>query len=58
MDLREVLLSECPELKDSPIAAKDERGKYVIGNAFEPWGTNAKTHPEEHPLTAKGIERY
>jgi len=58
MDLRAVLLSECPELKDSPIAAADARGKYVIGNAFEPWGTNARTHPEEHPLTAKGIERY
>ena len=28
MDLRQVLLLECPELKASPIAAKDESGKY------------------------------
>lgn len=58
MDLREVLLSECPELKASPLAAKNAQGKYLIGNAFEPWGTTAETHPEEHPLTAKRIERY
>jgi hypothetical protein len=58
MDLRQVLLSECPELKASPFAARDARGKYVIGNAFEPWGTTAATHPEEHPLTANRIERY
>ena len=58
MDLRQVLLSECPELRASPIAAKDARGKYAIGNTFEPWGTTATTHPEEHPLTAKHIERY
>jgi heme peroxidase len=58
MDLRQVLLSECPELKASPIAARDAHGRYVIGNAFEPWGTSATTHPEEHPLTANRIERY
>ena len=57
MDLRQVLLSECPELTASPMAAKDAQGKYVIGNAFEPWGTTAQTHPEEHPLTSKHIER-
>lgn len=58
MDLREVLLSECPELKASPIAARDADGKYVLGNPFEPWGTTARTHPEEHPLTANHIEHY
>ena len=58
MDLRQVLLIECPELKDSPLAARDEHGRYLIGNPFEPWGTTAATHPDEHPLTARGIERY
>jgi hypothetical protein len=58
MDLREVLLSECPELNNSPIAARGGDGRRVIGNPFEPWGTNATTHPGEHPLTAKGIEHY
>ena len=57
MDLRQVLLSECPELKDSLLAAKDENGEYLIGNAFEPWGTTAQTHPEEHPLTAQASSR-
>jgi hypothetical protein len=58
MDLREVLLQECPELRDSPLARKDARGKYTLGNSFEPWGTTAESHPEEHPLTARRIERY
>lgn len=58
MDLRQVLLLECPELHDSPLAARDARGRYLLGNPFEPWGTTAASHPEEHPLTARGIERY
>ena len=58
MDLREVLLLECPELRASPLARKDARGRYTLGNSFEPWGTIAETHPDEHPLTAKRIERY
>ena len=58
MDLRQVLLLECPELQHSPIAARDAQGRYLIGNPFEPWGTTAATHPEEHPLTARGLERY
>ena len=58
MDLREVLLLECPELRASPLARKDARGRYTLGNSFEPWGTTAETHPDEHPLTAKRIERY
>lgn len=57
MDLRGVLLLECPELAGSPLARKNG-GRYTIGNAFEPWGTTAETHPDEHPLTAKHIERY
>ena len=57
MDLREVLLLECPELRASPLARKDARGRYTLGNSFEPWGTTAETHPDEHPLTAKRIER-
>ncbi len=56
MDLREVLLLECPELRASPLARKDARGRYTLGNSFEPWGTTAETHPDEHPLTAKRIE--
>lgn len=58
MDLRQVLLLECPELAASPIGVKDETGRYALNNPFEPWGTTAKTHPEEHPLTAQGIELY
>ncbi|MGH9410867.1 MAG: peroxidase family protein [Vicinamibacterales bacterium] len=58
MDLREVLLLECPELSGAPLARSNARGRYTLGNSFEPWGTTAETHPDEHPLTAKRIERY
>jgi hypothetical protein len=58
MDLREVLLLECPELRASPLARTDARGRYTLGNPFEPWGTTAATHPDEHPLSARRIERY
>jgi len=58
MDLRMVLLLECPELRRSPLARTDARGRFTLGNSFEPWGTTASTHPDEHPLTARRIERY
>jgi hypothetical protein len=48
--MKEVLLRTCPELAES--------GLMGVNNAFEPWGTTAESHPEEHPLTALGHERY
>ena len=56
MDLRQVLLSECPELKDSPLRPGETAETYR--KRVRAVGNNAKTHPEEHPLTAKGIEHY
>jgi hypothetical protein len=39
-----VLLQHYPQLK--------EAGLGNVENAFEPWGTTAREHPEEHPLAA------
>lgn len=47
--LKGLLMKHFPELSKTGLAG--------VNNAFEPWGTNAQTHPEEHPLTA-GSERY
>ncbi|MBX7098493.1 MAG: hypothetical protein K1X89_12345 [Myxococcaceae bacterium] len=47
--LKSLLLENFPELEKS--------GLKNVNNAFEPWGTDAKSHPEEHPLTA-GSEKY
>jgi hypothetical protein len=47
--LKDILLQHYPELKDTGLAKQK--------NAFEPWGTTAETHPEEHPLRA-GSEKY
>lgn len=47
--LKCLLLRHYPELKGS--------GLTRLNNAFEPWGTTADTHPDEHPLTAHA-ERY
>jgi hypothetical protein len=46
--MKSVLLQHYPEL--------EQAGLGNVENAFEPWGTNAREHPEEHPLA--GIERY
>jgi hypothetical protein len=58
MDLRHVLLLECPELRDTLLGASGPIGGFRFGNAFEPWGTTADTHPDEHPLTSRRVERY
>ncbi len=42
--LKDLLLRHVPALAASGLAQVD--------NAFEPWGTNALTHPEQHPLSA------
>lgn len=42
--LKDLLLMHYPDLAKSGLTG--------VNNAFEPWGTTAKTHPEEHPLTA------
>jgi hypothetical protein len=39
-----VLLQHYPQL--------EEAGLRNVENAFEPWGTTAREHPEEHPLAA------
>ena len=39
-----VLLQHYPQL--------EEAGLRNVENAFEPWGTTALEHPEEHPLAA------
>jgi hypothetical protein len=41
---KSVLLQHYPEL--------DKSGLCNVENAFEPWGTTAREHPEEHPLAA------
>lgn len=43
-----VLLQHYPDLARSGLGG--------VHNGFEPWGTTARSHPEEHPLAA--IERY
>jgi hypothetical protein len=45
---KSVLLEHYPEL--------ERTGLCNVENAFEPWGTSAREHPEEHPLAS--IERY
>ena len=50
-------LLECPELRPRRLPPRDARA-LPFGNSFEPWGTTAETHPEEHPLTSRRIERY
>jgi hypothetical protein len=47
--LKRLLLLHYPTLANS--------GLIGVNNAFEPWGTNADTAPEEHPLTVDA-ERY
>ncbi len=47
--LKDLLLLHYPELKNTGLA--------TVNNAFEPWGTTAADHPEEHPLTVDG-EHY
>lgn len=47
--MKGLFLEHYPELAKSGLAG--------VNNAFEPWGTTAATHPEEHPLTAHG-EKY
>jgi hypothetical protein len=47
--LKGILLEHFPELSGT--------GLVDVNNAFEPWGTNAETHPGEHPLTSES-ERY
>jgi hypothetical protein len=42
--MKSVLLQHYPEL--------GQAGLWYVENAFEPWGTNAREHPEEHPLAA------
>jgi heme peroxidase len=42
--LKSVLLQHYPEL--------EQAGLCNVENAFEPWGTNARECPEEHPLAA------
>jgi hypothetical protein len=47
--MKSVFLEHYPQLA--------ETGLDGVNNAFEPWGTTAETHPEEHPLTAHA-EKY
>jgi hypothetical protein len=47
--MKSILLESFPELAKTGLAD--------VNNAFEPWGTNATTNPEEHPLTATS-EKY
>ena len=47
--LKRLLLLHYPTLANSGLTG--------VNNAFEPWGTNADTHPDEHPLTVCA-ERY
>ena len=46
--LKGMMLRHFPELAES--------GLMQVKNAFEPWGTDAKTAPDEHPL--ERLERY
>jgi tetratricopeptide (TPR) repeat protein len=50
MNRKKLILLHCPALERS--------GLQGVNNAFEPWTSTAASVPEEHPLTAKGIERY
>jgi hypothetical protein len=50
MNRKKLLFLHCPELQKSGLAG--------VNNPFEPWTSTARTAPEEHPLTANGIERY
>lgn len=47
--LKSILIESFPQLNKTGLAE--------VNNAFEPWGTNAVTNPEEHPLTASS-EKY
>lgn len=42
--LKDLLIRHLPELAESGLRGVD--------NAFEPWGTTAASHPEQHPLSA------
>ncbi|MFO0728887.1 MAG: peroxidase family protein [Myxococcota bacterium] len=48
-NLKDIMELHYPKLKDS--------GLEGVNNAFEPWTSTVKDHPEEHPLSA-GAEKY